>query len=58
MATFEIDGKVVFATSPIAAIRQAVQDADDIRYLTADADGRYSQYCVDDELVTVYNLKG
>ena len=58
MATFEIDGKVVFAASPIAAIRQAVQDADEIMYLTADADGRYSQYCVDDELVTVYNLKG
>lgn len=57
MATFEIDGKVVFAPSAIAAIRQVVQDADEIMYLTADADGRYSQYCVDDELVTVFNLK-
>lgn len=58
MATFEIDGKVVFAPSAIVAIRQVVADVEEIAYLTADADGRYSQYCVDDELVTVYNLKG
>ncbi len=58
MQTYKINSTVVFATSPISAIRQAVQDADDIRYLTADVDGRYSQYAVDDELVTVYNLKG
>ena len=57
MATFEIDGKVVFAVSAIAAIRQVVADVEEIAYLTTDADGRYSQYCVNDELVTVYTLK-
>ncbi len=57
MTTFEIDGKVVFAVSAIAAIRQVVQDADEIFHLTDAHDGRYSQYCVDDELVTVYTLK-
>lgn len=57
MATFEINGTVVFANSAIIAIRLAVPDADEIMYLTADAEGRYSQYAVNDELVTVYNLK-
>lgn len=57
MRTFEIDGIIVFANSAILAIHIAVPDADDIRYLTTDADGRYSQYAVNDELVTVYNLK-
>lgn len=57
MRTYEIDGIVVFADTALQAIRQAVQDADEIAYLTADPDGRYSQYCVDDELITVFNLK-
>lgn len=57
MRTFEIDGIVVFAETALQAIRQAVEDADEISYLTADPEGRYSQYCVDDELVTVFNLK-
>ena len=57
MRTFEIEGVVVFADSAIQAIRQAVEDADEISYLTADPEGRYSQYCVDDELITVYTLK-
>jgi len=57
MRTFEIDGIVVFADTALQAIRQAVEDADEISYLTADPEGRYSQYCVNDELVTVYTLK-
>ena len=57
MRTFEIDGIVVFADTALQAIRQAVEDADEISYLTADPEGRYSQYCVDDEPVTVYTLK-
>lgn len=57
MRTFEIDGIVVFADTALQAVRQAVEDADEISYLTADPEGRYSQYCVDDALVTVFNLK-
>ena len=57
MRTFEIEGIVFFADTALQAIRQAVEDADEISYLTADPEGRYSQYCVDDELVTVFNLK-
>ena len=57
MRTFEIEGDIVFADSALQAIRQAVEDADEISYLTCDPDGRYSQYCVDDELITVFNLK-
>ena len=57
MRTFEIEGVIVFADSALQAIRQAVEDADEISYLTCDPDGRYSQYCVDDELITVFNLK-
>ena len=57
MRTYEISGIVVFADSALQAIRQAVEDADEISYLTCDPEGRYSQYCVDDELVTVYTLK-
>ena len=36
MRTYEISGIVVFADSAIQAIRQAVEDADEISYLTAD----------------------
>ena len=57
MRTYEISGIVVFADSAIQAIRQAVEDADEISYLTADPEGKYSQYCVNDELITVFNLK-
>ncbi len=57
MRIYEISGIVVFADSAIQAIRQAVEDADEIWNLTCDPEGKYSQYCVDDELVTVFNLK-
>ena len=56
MKTYEINGVIVFALSAVQAIRQTVEDADEVFYLSADPAGRYSQYCVDDELVTVHNL--
>lgn len=55
MKTYEINGTVVFAPSAVCAIRQCL-DCDEIQYIDTDSYGRFTQYAVDDELVTVFNL--